>query len=196
MKRIIALFIILSIVTTIVTLSVNASEFDSNSDIDTNTEADIDITASSLNNLNAKSVVLMDADTGTVLYSKEKNEPLPPASVTKIMTLLLVAEAIERGDISPTDTVRVSEYAAGMGGSQIFIKEGEEFTVEELLKSTVIASANDAAVALAELVSGSEAIFVDEMNKRAKALGMNDTNFENVTGLDDTTTNHLKSERY
>ena len=143
--------------------------------------------------INAKSAILMDAETGTVLYTKNASEPLPPASVTKIMTLLLVAEAIDAGTVSLSDKVYVSANAASMGGSQIFIKEGEEFSVEELLKSTVIASANDAAVALAELVAGSESAFVERMNERAAELGMNGTHFENATGLDDTVTHHLTS---
>ena len=143
--------------------------------------------------INAKSAILMDAKTGAVLYTKNATEALPPASVTKIMTLLLVAEAIAEGNVSLDDKVYVSANAASMGGSQIFIKEGEEFTVEELLKSTVIASANDAAVALAELICGSEAAFVDRMNERAEELGMKNTCFENATGLDDTVTRHLTS---
>ena len=143
--------------------------------------------------ISAKSAVLMDAETGTVLYVKNGAEALPPASVTKIMTLLLVAEALEDGLISIDDKVLVSANAASMGGSQVFIKEGEEFTIEELLKSTVIASANDAAVALAEAVAGTEANFVDRMNERAAQLGMANTRFENATGLDDTVTNHLTS---
>lgn len=143
--------------------------------------------------ISAKSAVLMDAETGTILYVKNGAEALPLASVTKIMTLLLVAEAIVDESISLDDTVTVSANAASMGGSQIFIKEGEEFTVEELLKSTVIASANDAAVALAELVAGTESAFVERMNERAKELGMNNTSFENATGLDDTVTKHYSS---
>ncbi len=143
--------------------------------------------------INAKAALLMDAKTGMVLYTKNASEPLPPASVTKIMTLLLVAEAIDNGKINLDQNVSVSEYAASKGGSQIFVKEGETFTVEELLKSTVIASANDAAVALAELVSGTEKAFVDLMNKRASELGMKNTFFENATGLDDTVTKHLTS---
>ena len=143
--------------------------------------------------INAKSAILIDAETGTVLYVKNGSESLPPASITKIMTLLLVAEAIESEMISPTDQVYVSANAASKGGSQIFLKEGEAFTVEELLKSTVIASANDAAVALAELISGSESAFVEKMNKRASELGMSNTYFENATGLDDTVSKHLTS---
>ena len=143
--------------------------------------------------INAKSALLMDAKTGTVLFSKNASEALPPASVTKVMTLLLVAEAIDRGEIKLSDNVIVSENASSMGGSQIFLKEGEKFTVEELLKSTIIASANDAAVALAELVAGNEAYFVAKMNERANQLGMNNTHFENATGLDDSVENHTTS---
>ena len=143
--------------------------------------------------IKAKSAILMDAQTGTVLYCKNENEPLPPASVTKIMTLLLVMEAIENGTFSTEDKVIVSTNASLKGGSQIFLEEGEEITVLDLLKSTIIASANDSATALAELVSGSEAAFVDRMNARAKELGLKNTSFENCTGLDDTVTNHVSS---
>ena len=143
--------------------------------------------------LDVKSAYLIEASTGKVLYAENEYESFAPASVTKIMTLLLVAEAIRDGNINLDDKVYVSANAASMGGSQIFIKEGEEFTVEELLKSTVIASANDAAVALAELISGTEDAFVDRMNERAEQLGMKNTHFENATGLDDTVTNHLTS---
>lgn len=142
---------------------------------------------------NAKSVILMEASTGTVIYAKNEHEALPPASVTKIMTLLMVAEAIENGQIKLTDVVYVSENAASMGGSQVFLEEGEKFTVDELIKCTVIASANDAAVALAEKIAGSERAFISLMNERSRELGMKNTNFENTTGLDDTTTKHLTS---
>lgn len=140
-----------------------------------------------------KSAVLMEAETGEIIFSKEENIKLNPASVTKIMTLLLVAEAIADGRIKLEDKVNISAFAASMGGSQVFLKEGETISVEELLKCTVIASANDAAVALAELVAGSENTFVMQMNKKAESLGMKNTNFENVTGLDDTTENHVTS---
>ena len=143
--------------------------------------------------ISAPSAILVEATTGTVLYCKNQEEKRSPASVTKIMTLLLVCEALETERIKLTDTVIISDYAASMGGSQVFLEEGETFTVEELLKCTVIASANDAAVALAELVCGTEGNFVAEMNKRAEELGMRNTNFENVSGLDDTTTAHLTS---
>ena len=141
--------------------------------------------------LNVKSAVLMDANTGTVLYSQNANEALPPASVTKVMTLLLIFEAIDKGIVNYTDKLTVSENASSMGGSQIFLEPGEQMSVEDLLKSVIIASANDAAVTLAEHVGGSEEEFVSMMNKRASELNLTNTNFENVTGLDDTTINHL-----
>lgn len=143
--------------------------------------------------LNCNSALLMEAETGEILCAKNENDAASPASVTKIMTLLLVMEAIENGSISKDDTVCVSGYAAGMGGSQVFLEEGEEMTVEELIKCTVIASGNDSAVALAEHVAGSEESFVRKMNERAGELGLKNTNFENVTGLDDTTVNHVSS---
>ena len=141
--------------------------------------------------INAKSAVLIDANTGTVLYSLNKDTPLPPASVTKIMTLLLVFETIENGNLKYDDVLTVSEYAASMGGSQVFLEPGETMEVEELLKCVIIASANDAALTLAEHIAGSEEAFVDMMNKRAYELKMKNTHFENVTGLDDDVTDHL-----
>lgn len=146
-------------------------------------------------NLECKSAILMEANTGEILYEQNADEALPPASVTKIMTLLLVMEAIEEGKISLDDKVTASAHAASMGGSQIFLKEGETMSVEDMLKSVVIASANDAACALAEFVSGSEAAFVKRMNERAAELGMKNTSFENTNGLDDTAEKHLTSAR-
>lgn len=143
----------------------------------------------------AKSMILIEATTGAVLYEMNADEPLPPASVTKIMTLLLVMEAVDTGKISLSDEVTVSPNAASMGGSQIYLEVGERMTVEEMIKAVIIASANDAALALAEHVCGSESEFVAGMNNRAKELGMNNTNFENTNGLDDTTTAHLTSAR-
>ena len=143
--------------------------------------------------VNAKSAVLMEANTGKILFKQNEDVKSSPASVTKIMTLLLVAEAISEGKIEKDDTVVISEHAASMGGSQVFLEEGERMTVEELVKCAVIASANDAAVALAEHVGGSEKIFVSMMNKRAEELGMENTSFENATGLDDSTQNHVTS---
>ena len=145
--------------------------------------------------LDCKSAILMEASTGKVLYEQNADEALPPASVTKVMTLLLVMEAIDEGKIKLDDTVTASAHAASMGGSQIFLKEGEQMSVEDMLKSVVIASANDAACALAEFVEGSEEAFVKAMNDRAAELGMKNTVFENTNGLDDTAENHLTSAR-
>ncbi|MBE6547334.1 MAG: D-alanyl-D-alanine carboxypeptidase [Ruminococcaceae bacterium] len=147
------------------------------------------------NEFDCKSAILMEANTGKILYTQNADEALPPASVTKVMTLLLVMEAIDAGKIKLTDSVSVSEHAASMGGSQIFLKVGEEMSVEDMLKSVVIASANDAACALAEFVCGSEGTFVEQMNAKAKSLGMKNTHFENTNGLDDTAQNHVTSAR-
>lgn len=141
--------------------------------------------------IKAKAAVLMDASTGKVLMKYNENEKLCPASVTKIMPLLLVVEAIDSGKIKLNDVVTVSANAASKGGSQIWLKEGEQMTVDDLLKSTAVYSANDACTALGEYVSGSEDAFVAALNQRAAELGMKNTNFENCTGLDDTTVNHL-----
>ena len=132
-----------------------------------------------------KSALLMDVSTGTVLYEKNPHEPLPPASVTKIMTMLLIMEAVDTGKISLEDTVTASETAAAKGGSQIYLKAGETMSVSDMLKSIAVSSANDCACAMAEHLAGSEDAFVGQMNARAKELGMNDTTFVNCTGLDD-----------
>jgi len=131
----------------------------------------------------ARSAILMEADTGTILYEKNPDEKLPPASITKVMTLLLIMEAIERGEIKLTDKVRTSERAASMGGSQIFLQPGEEMTVEDMIKGIAIASGNDASVAMAEHLAGTEEAFVNRMNQRARELGMNNTHFVNSNGL-------------
>ena len=131
----------------------------------------------------SKSAILMDASTGKVLYEKNSHDKLPPASVTKVMTMLLICEALEDGKIKEDDDVQVSEVAASMGGSQIFLEPGEIQKVDTLLKSIAVASANDACVAMAEYIGGSVEEFVVLMNKRAKELGMNDTNFVNTNGL-------------
>ena len=144
---------------------------------------------------NARACILMDADTGHVLYEKNADEPLPPASVTKVMTMLLVFEAIDNGTLKLTDMITASANAASMGGSQIYLKEGEVMSVDDLLKSLIVSSANDAAVALAEAIAGSETAFVAKMNERAKELGMMNTHFENTNGLDDDTDTHLISAR-
>lgn len=141
--------------------------------------------------VNAKSVILMDASTGQVLFSSNEHERLYPASVTKIMPLLLFMEALDEGKINLSDVVTASPTAAAKGGSQIWLKEGEQMTVDELLRATAIASANDACTALGEFISGSEEAFVSRMNERARELGMNDTFFVNCSGLDDDTTEHL-----
>ena len=131
----------------------------------------------------AKAALLMEKETGQVLFAKEEQQRLEPASVTKIMTLLLTMEAISRGELRYEDTVTVSKNAASMGGSQVYLSEGEQITVEELLKAVCVSSGNDAAVALAEQVSGVTELFVQQMNNRAKELGMVDTCFLNPTGL-------------
>ena len=132
-----------------------------------------------------KSALLMDVETGTVLYEKNAHEKLSPASVTKVMTMLLIMEAIDSGKIGWNDMVTASESAAAKGGSQIYLKVGEQMSVTDMLKSIAVSSANDCACAMAEHIAGSEAAFVEMMNQRAKELGMNDTNFVNCTGLDD-----------
>ena len=142
---------------------------------------------------NCKSAVLMEASTGKVLYAHNPAEAMPPASVTKIMTLLLVMECMDTGALKWEDTVTASAHAASMGGSQIYLKEGEQMSARDLIKSVVIASANDAAVALAEHTYGSEEAFVARMNQRAAELGMTNTHFENTNGLDDTAQNHVTS---
>lgn len=138
----------------------------------------------------SKSSILMCADTGDIIYENNAYEHLSPASVTKVMSMLLILEALESGKISLSDEVVTSKNAVAMGGSQIWLEEGEKMTVDELLKAVAVASANDACTALAEYIAGSTTSFVSMMNERAKELGLENTNFENCTGLDDTATNH------
>ena len=145
--------------------------------INTLTDDDIDISA--------PSAILMEKVTGEVIYEKNSHERLPPASVTKVMTMLLIVEAVERGDISLDDTVIASERAASFGGSCVFLEEGEKMSVAEMLKCICVVSANDCAVAMAEHLCGSEQAFVARMNDRARELGLKDTNFKNCTGLFD-----------
>ena len=133
--------------------------------------------------LSCASAVLMEKETGTLLYEQNAHEQLEPASVTKVMTLLLVMEAVDSGRVSLEDTVTVSAYAAGMGGSQVYLKEGEQMSVAEMIKCVTVVSGNDCAVALAEHLAGSETAFVAQMNQRAQELGMEDTTFLNCTGL-------------
>ncbi len=145
--------------------------------------------------LSAKSAILMEISTGKVLMEYNPDEKLSPASITKVMTILLVFEALNEGKISLEDRVTASQNASSKGGSQIWLKEGEVMTVHELLKATVIASANDACTALGEYIAGDETAFVSMMNEKAKALGMKNTCFENCSGLDDTVTNHYSTAR-
>jgi len=133
--------------------------------------------------LSCKSALLMEKETGTILYERAAHEKLPPASVTKIMTMLLVMEALDSGVLSPDEMVTVSPNAAGMGGSQVYLKQGEQMSVAELLKCVAVVSGNDCAVALAEHLAGNEGEFVRRMNERAAQLGMADTTFLNCTGL-------------
>ena len=175
MKRIISFLLCIIIAGTFLSFSVFSANEDEKLDV------------------KAKSYVLMDVSNGKLLLGKNEHERLYPASVTKIMTLLLVIERIDSGKLSLEDKVTASTAAAGKGGSQIWLKEGETMTVDELLRAAAIGSANDACTALAEHISGSEEGFVKLMNAKANELGMKDTNFENCTGLDDDTENHLTS---
>lgn len=143
--------------------------------------------------LPAKSVILIEGSTGKVLYEENADDKMPPASITKIMTLLLVMEALDAGKINLSDKVTASEHACSMGGTQIWLEPNEQMTVEELLKATAVVSANDAAVALGELIAGSESAFAFMMNEKAKSLGMKNTTFKNATGLD--ADGHLSTAR-
>src|SRR5690625_4741622 len=131
----------------------------------------------------AKSAILMERDTGEILFDKNSHEKLPPASMTKTMTLLLIMEALEAGTLKKDEMIRVSEKAASMGGSQIFLEAGEEMSVNDLLKGIAVASGNDASVALAERIAGSEEAFVEKMNNKVKELKLKNTHFQNTTGL-------------
>ncbi len=139
----------------------------------------------------AKSAILIERDTGTVLYSKNKDERLSPASMTKIMTMLLIMDALDKGELKIDEKIRTSEYAASMGGSQIFLEPGEEMTTDQMLQGIAIGSGNDASVAMAERLAGSEEEFVKLMNKKAKSLGLKNTHFSNSTGLP--TENHYST---
>ena len=156
-------------------LEISADEEESKQAEETG-QAEIDISA--------PSAVLMEASTGTVIYEKDADTARPPASVTKVMTMLLIFDALEAGSIHLEDEVTTSEYAASMGGSQVFLEPGEIQTVDTMLKCIAVASANDACVAMAEYICGSEEEFVRKMNERAKGLGMDNTNFVNCNGLD------------
>ena len=147
------------------------------------TQVDTDVSAKLIS---AKSGILMEQSTGEVLYEQNPDERLQIASVTKVMTILLIMEAIDQGKIKLTDMVTVSDHAASMGGSQVFLEAGEQMSVDDMLKAIAVASGNDAAVAMAEFISGSEAAFVEKMNKRAEELGCINTHFINCNGLDET----------
>lgn len=188
MKKIITFLLILCLLSGICVSAKEAVTVSSECDI-----SDIDVPLDNMPvnaaigqtlDIKAKSAVLMEPNTGKVLYESNSDEKLPPASITKIMSLLLVMEAIDRGDISLETVVTASEHACSMGGSQIWLEPGETMTVNDLLKAAVIASANDACVALGETVAGSEEGFVALMNERANELGMTNTHFVNCTGLD------------
>ena len=188
MTKFLKIFLSLILTLTLTFVSVSAATVSSECDL---SDINVPIETSTNNaaightlDIKAKSVILMEPHTGTVLYESNSDEKLAPASITKIMSLLLVMEALDRGNITLETVVTASEHACSMGGSQIWLEPGETMTVHELLKATVIASANDACVALGELVSGSEEGFVALMNARAKELGCNNTNFINCTGLD------------
>ena len=185
MKKIISLILVIVIILSLGIVSFAEKEGKTEAEFisinnDSDFQLDYDLTAA----------YLCEASTGKVLYSMNEFKAASIASVTKVMTLLLVCEALDAGEFSLTDQVRVSANAASMGGSQVFLEEGEKISVEDLIKSAVIASGNDASVALAELCAGSESSFVKMMNRRAVELGLKNSSFENTTGLDDTTTNH------
>ena len=145
----------------------------------------VTVSALSESEITAPSAVLMDAETGKILYEKNPHEVRPCASITKVMTLTLVMEALDSGKISLSDTVTTSQHASSMGGSDIWLEVGETMSVDDMIKATVVASANDAAVALAEHLCGTEEEFVAQMNKKAKSLGMKETVFKNCNGLDE-----------
>lgn len=187
MKKI-AILLSVCLLLSSVCIGVNAATVSSECDI---SDIDVPIDAVEVNasigqtlDIKAESVILLEPYTKKILYESNADEKLSPASITKIMSLLLVMEAIERGDISLETVITASEHACSMGGSQIWLEPGESMTVDDLLKATVIASANDACVALGEAVAGSEEGFVALMNSRAKELGMTNTTFINCTGLD------------
>lgn len=174
-KRIVAVLLCVLIVCGAFAVSVYAEEPDYTA---LETAATVD------DSIPARSVILVEQETGQVLFEKNADEQLPPASITKVMTLLLVMEAIERGELSLDTMVTCSEHANSMGGTQIWFEVGEQLSVDDLIKAAAISSANDASVALAEQVAGSEEAFVELMNKRAKELGMTGTQFMNASGLD------------
>lgn len=187
-RKILSFILIFLILSSVFVLKSNAVRIAAGEDLsDIAVPIDASVTNAAIGSkldISAKSVVLLEAYTGQVLYEDNSAEKLPPASITKVMALLLIMEAIDRGDMSLEDVITASDHACSMGGSQIWLEPGETMTVDELLKATVIASANDATVALGEAIAGSEEGFVAMMNQKAKKLGMNNTHFVNCTGLD------------
>ena len=166
-RRVMAVWLMITILTGILPFSIYAEE----DTVNTN-DLSLDL------GLQSKAAVLMEASTGTVIYENNPDQVLSPASITKIMTLVLIFDALESGQISLDEQVTTSAHAKSMGGSQVFLEEGEVQTVDTLIKCIIIASGNDASVAMAEYIAGSEAEFVQKMNERAKGLGMENTNFE------------------
>lgn len=193
MKRLLAIILCVSLIFSLNIVS--AATVSSECDIsDIAVPIDTTVTDAAIGtklDIKAKSAILMEVNTGKILYEQNADEQLPPASITKIMSLLLIMEAIDSGKMSLEDVVTASDHACSMGGSQIWLEPGETMTVDDLLKATVIASANDATVALGEQIAGSEEGFVAMMNAKAEALGMTNTNFVNATGLD--AAEHLSS---
>lgn len=183
MKKILALLVALAVCLSAPGFSVRAEEEATGTESAEMGAAGTEPAGNSLG-ITAPSAVLMEASTGTVVLEKNPHEKLPPASVTKIMTLLLIFDSLSQGKIRLEDSVTTSAYAASMGGSQVFLEEGETQSVETMIKCIAVASANDASVAMAEHIAGTESLFVDMMNQRAKELGMNDTQFVNCCGLD------------
>lgn len=184
MKNILCLILVVTLFCSINVSARVASECDvSDVDVPLSTET-VNTAVGQKLDIKAKSAVLLEPNTGKILYEMNGDEKLPPASITKVMSLLLVMEALDRGDFDLETVVSASEHACSMGGSQIWLEPGEGMTVDDLLRATVIASANDACVALGELVAGSEEGFVALMNQKAKELGMTATTFKNCTGLD------------
>lgn len=169
-RRVMAVWLMITILTGILPFSIYAEE-------DTGNTTDL--------GLQSKAAVLMEASTGTIIYENNPDQVLSPASITKIMTLVLIFDALESGQISLEEQVTTSAHAKSMGGSQVFLEEGEVQTVDTLIKCIIIASGNDASVAMAEYIAGSEQEFVQKMNERAKGLGMENTNFEDCCGLTD-----------
>ena len=186
MSTIAALFLSFSLIITqlfsIQSLVLHTTDSSETEEESTNTQTAV--TATDKLGLSSESALLMEVSTGTIVYEKNAMEQFRPASITKIMTLILIFDALADNKITLNDTVTVSEYAAGMGGSQVYLEPGETQTVETMIKCISVASANDACVAMAEHIWGSETEFVNQMNERAKGLGMNQTTFINCCGLD------------